>query len=93
VGDGALGGALPGEAFQDAGAAGGTEAGPQLRVVEEAPEGGGEGAGVARRDLPGGTARQVSPSGPATSGMAPPVVATSGVPVAMASAAGSEKPS
>ncbi|GAA3305450.1 hypothetical protein GCM10020295_59190 [Streptomyces cinereospinus] len=42
---------------------------------------------------PGGTARHVSPSRPATSGIAPPVVATSGVPVAMASAAGSEKPS
>lgn len=42
---------------------------------------------------PGGTARQVSPSRPATSGIAPPVVASSGVPVAMASAAGSENPS
>ena len=43
--------------------------------------------------LPGSTSMAVSPSLPTTSGMAPPVVATSGVPHAMASMAGSEKPS
>src|ERR671910_658107 len=42
---------------------------------------------------PGGTTRAVSPSRPTTSGSAPPDVATSGVPHAMASMAGSEKPS
>ena len=42
---------------------------------------------------PGGTTMAVSPSLPMTSGTAPPVVATSGVPHAIASMAGSEKPS
>ena len=43
--------------------------------------------------LPGSTSIAVSPSLPTTSGMAPPVVATTGVPQDMASMAGSEKPS
>ena len=42
---------------------------------------------------PAGQLSTVSPSGPVTSGRAPPVVATRQVPVAMASTAGSEKPS
>src|SRR5581483_12027859 len=42
---------------------------------------------------PGGTVSAFTPSGPTTSGRAPPVVATRGAPQAMASMAGSEKPS
>ena len=42
---------------------------------------------------PGSARKQVRPWAPATSGRAPPVVATSGVPQAMASMAGSENPS
>src|SRR5262249_39926417 len=42
---------------------------------------------------PGATSRAVSPSDPATSGSAPPVVATTGVAHAIASTSGSEKPS
>src|SRR4029079_12760940 len=42
---------------------------------------------------PGGTSKPVSLSRPTTSGTAPPVVATSGTPHAIASTAGSEKPS
>ena len=41
----------------------------------------------------GGTRRAVSPSAPATSGNAPPVVATTGVPHAIASTSGRENPS
>ena len=44
-------------------------------------------------DLPGGTSRPVTPLSPTTSGSAPPVVARSGVPQAMASIAGNENPS
>ena len=42
---------------------------------------------------PGGTVNALRPSGPTTSGRAPPVVATNGVPHAMASIAGSENQS
>ena len=41
----------------------------------------------------GSTSRPVSPLTPTTSGSAPPVVATTGTPQAIASIAGSEKPS
>jgi len=42
---------------------------------------------------PGGTSNPVSPCVPSTSGMAPPVVPSTGTPLAMASTAGSENPS
>ena len=51
---------------------------------------------MARASAPGSsgsTSIPVSPSVPTTSGSAPPVVATSATPQAMASMAGSENPS
>ena len=42
---------------------------------------------------PGSVRKHVSPLTPATSGSAPPVVATSGIPHDIASMAGSENPS
>ncbi len=49
---------------------------------------------AARASLsPGSVRKQVSPWVPATSGSAPPVVATRGTPHDIASIAGSEKPS
>ena len=59
-----------------------------LGVVEGTADARGERLAVA-----GDGMKQVSPSVPATSGIAPPVVATSGHPVLIASMAGSENPS
>ena len=84
----ALGRDLPGEPVEHPLPARRAEAGPQPGVVEQ--------AGMAMARAPGssgGTSNPVSPSRPTTSGSAPPVVATTGTPQAMASTAGSENPS
>ena len=86
--DGLLRGVLPGPAVDDALAAARADRAAQVGLLEAPADLGGERLAVAGRHD-----QAVSPSLPMTSGSAPPVVATSGVPQAMASMAGSEKPS
>ena len=86
--DGGLGRGPPCVPLEHPGPAGRAEAGPQGGVVEGPPDGARQRAGVVGRHEQGGVA-----VGATTSGSAPPVVATSGTPHAMASMAGSENPS
>ena len=87
--DGTGGGRPPGEPVDHPGPSGRAEARPQVGVVQGPADRGGQRRGVARRYEQGASRRPR----PATSGSAPPVVATTGVAHAIASMSGSEKPS
>ena len=87
--DGLHGRVLPRPVVDDALAAAGADGGRAGRARRGAQRSLAASASL----LPGSTSIAVSPSLPTTSGMAPPVVATTGVPHDMASMAGSEKPS
>ena len=87
--DGELGAAPPRPAVEHALASGGADAGAQLGVVEAAADRRGQRVGVAGR----GTAAPCRRRVPVTSGSAPPSVATSAVPVTIASIAGRLNPS